>query len=248
MVVAAVLIIRRYCFPVNQATYRYSVLRGMEEQGSAGTEGDQGSHTAGEDSDEVRYDDTYRRELNMNEGFGSSKSKCGVSKACPPGHYVFRIRSGAANTVGPKICFEGKTIMSTVQNNVGGGLDIVVVNGKSGVVENARILNGSPQETLSFLNNIKPGMIVLVASFDNANGMTNEIRNIFSGMGSSKARSIKFRDNWAFAVRTGLESTLHFEKITVTDEQTNLYEGWPETAEVEGCFSSIVGQANLGEV
>ncbi|CAB1438016.1 unnamed protein product [Pleuronectes platessa] len=52
MVAAAVLIIRRYCFPVNQATYRYSVLRGMEDQGSAGTDGDRGPRTAGEDSDE----------------------------------------------------------------------------------------------------------------------------------------------------------------------------------------------------
>ncbi|CAB1438015.1 unnamed protein product [Pleuronectes platessa] len=194
------------------------------------------------------YDDNYHSKLKVNEGLDSVKAKCGVSKPCRPGHFAFRIRSGAANTIGPKICFEGKTIMSTAHNNVGGGLDIVVVNGQTGVVENARILNGSPQETLSFLRDIKPGMIVLVASFDNANGMTDEIRNIFSGMGSSKARSIKFRDNWVFAVRTGLDSTLHFEKITVTDEKNNLYEGWPETAEVEGCFSSIVGQAYLGEV
>ncbi|XP_062258787.1 protein FAM3D [Platichthys flesus] len=197
------------------------------------------------------YDENDHRKLKVNEelsGLDSATAKCGVSKPCRPGHFAFRIRSGAANTIGPKICFEGKTIMSTARNNVGGGLDIVVANGQTGVVENARILNGSPQETVSFLRDIKPGMIVLVASFDNANGMTDEIRNIFSGMGSSKARSIKFRDNWVFAVRTGMESTLHFEKITVTDDKNNLYDGWPETAEVEGCFSSIVGQAYLVDV
>ncbi|RVE73144.1 hypothetical protein OJAV_G00047400 [Oryzias javanicus] len=53
-VAAAVLIIRKYCFPVNETAYRYSVLRGMEEQQSAVTEedGDRGLLTGGEESDE----------------------------------------------------------------------------------------------------------------------------------------------------------------------------------------------------
>lgn len=51
---AAVLIIRKYCFPVNEATYRYSVLRGMEEQGSAVAEadGDRGPSAVEIESDE----------------------------------------------------------------------------------------------------------------------------------------------------------------------------------------------------
>ncbi|XP_047188844.1 uncharacterized protein C3orf67 homolog isoform X3 [Scophthalmus maximus] len=55
MVAAAVLIIRKYCFPVNEATYRYSLLRRMEEQSSAvtGEDGDRGPHAAGEESDEL---------------------------------------------------------------------------------------------------------------------------------------------------------------------------------------------------
>ncbi|KAM9758006.1 protein CFAP20DC [Menidia menidia] len=53
-VAAAVLIIRKYCFPVNEATYRYSVLRQLEDQQSAVTEedGDRGPGTVGEESDE----------------------------------------------------------------------------------------------------------------------------------------------------------------------------------------------------
>ncbi|KAF6726071.1 hypothetical protein FQA47_007529 [Oryzias melastigma] len=53
-VAAAALIIRKYCFPVNETAYRYSLLRGMEEQQSAVTEedGDRGLFTGGEESDE----------------------------------------------------------------------------------------------------------------------------------------------------------------------------------------------------
>eukprot|EP00064_Thunnus_orientalis_P008921 superscaffoldBa00001096_g8944 len=53
-IAAAVLIIRKYCFPVNDVTYRYSLLRRLEDQGSTVTEedGDRGPGTAGEESDE----------------------------------------------------------------------------------------------------------------------------------------------------------------------------------------------------
>ncbi|KAM3877720.1 protein CFAP20DC [Diretmus argenteus] len=48
-VFAAVLIIRKYCFPVNEATYRYSLLRRLEDQGPPATEED---NDRGEESDE----------------------------------------------------------------------------------------------------------------------------------------------------------------------------------------------------
>ncbi|KAA8593394.1 hypothetical protein FQN60_009510 [Etheostoma spectabile] len=53
-IVAALLMIRKYCFPVNETTYRYSQLKRMEDQGSAVTEGEGGreSCTVGEESDE----------------------------------------------------------------------------------------------------------------------------------------------------------------------------------------------------
>lgn len=54
-VLAAVFIIRKYCFPRSEATYRYSVLRRMEAEGPGGTEEEEdrpGPYTLGEDSDE----------------------------------------------------------------------------------------------------------------------------------------------------------------------------------------------------
>ena len=34
--------------------------------------------------------------------------KCGLSAPCPPKHLAFRLVSGAANVIGPKICLEDK--------------------------------------------------------------------------------------------------------------------------------------------
>lgn len=159
---------------------------------------------------------------------------------CPPDHFAFKIQSGAANVVGPKICFDGRNIMSHILNNVGPGLNIVVVNGDSGVVEKFGYLNmitGNSADILAYLKEIKPGMIVLVASFDDtATKMTDEIRHMFAEMGSTLISSVKQRDNWVFAGRTGIKIKSFFEQRAKNDENTNIFDEWPEMVEVGGCF------------
>ncbi|XP_072239132.1 protein FAM3C [Leuresthes tenuis] len=170
----------------------------------------------------------------------TSPPKCSLSTNCPPDHFALHIRSGAANVVGPKICFNGENIMSHVLNNVGPGINIVVVNGENGVVEKFGYLNinaGNPEDILAYLKDIKPTMIVLVASFDDvATKLTDEMREIFVGMGSTLISSVKPRDNWVFAGRAGTKIKSLFEKLAVNDESTNAFEGWPEMVEVGGCF------------
>lgn len=58
--------------------------------------------------------------------------KCGISKACPEKHFAFKMASGAANVVGPKICLEDNVLMSGVKNNVGRGINVALANGKTG--------------------------------------------------------------------------------------------------------------------
>ncbi|XP_078103593.1 protein FAM3C [Sander vitreus] len=166
--------------------------------------------------------------------------KCSLSRVCPPDHFALHISSGAADVVGPKICFDGKIIMSHVLNNVGPGLNIVVLNGENGIIEKCGYLNmkiGNPEDILAYLKAIKPGMIVLVASFDDvATKMTKEMMEVFVGMGSTLIKSVKHRDNWVFAGRAGTENRSLFEKHAVNDEKANIYERWPEMVEVGGCL------------
>ncbi|NWU94843.1 FAM3D protein, partial [Upupa epops] len=58
--------------------------------------------------------------------------KCGIQKSCSQNSFAFRITSGAANVVGPSICFNDVILMSSAKNNVGRGLNIALVNGTSG--------------------------------------------------------------------------------------------------------------------
>ncbi|XP_019910797.1 protein FAM3C isoform X2 [Esox lucius] len=170
----------------------------------------------------------------------TSTLKCDLSKNCPIDHFAFHISSGAADVVGPKICFDGKIVMSGVRNNVGKGLNLVFVNGETGKIEDFNsfdMYSGKSQDILDFLKTIKPGMIVLVASFDDsATQMTDEIRDIFVGLGSSMIKDVKFRDSWVFAGAAGIEEKSTFEKRSANDEKTNVYGKWPEMVDIAGCF------------
>lgn len=40
--------------------------------------------------------------------FSGPVVKCGLTAPCPNNEFAFKITSGAANVVGPQICFDGK--------------------------------------------------------------------------------------------------------------------------------------------
>lgn len=150
------------------------------------------------------------------------RHKCANKRDCPADHFAFRIISGAANVVGPSICFEDRILMSTVKNNIGRGLNIALVNDVT--------------QLETFLQEIKDGTIMLVATYDDAaTKMNNKVRALFSALGSRYANQLGFRDNWVFLGAKGLKGKSPFEEHIKNDQKTNKYEGWPELLEMEGC-------------
>ncbi|KAJ8390523.1 hypothetical protein AAFF_G00103200, partial [Aldrovandia affinis] len=165
--------------------------------------------------------------------------KCGLPQECPVDHFAFHIKSGAANVVGPKICFEDHIIMSSVKNNIGPGLNIALINGETGNTEKFDAFNmysGDVKELLQFMKEVRPGMIVLVASYDDpASKLTDEARDVFVHLGSTMVKSVGFRDSWIFASATGRDKS-HFEGHIKNEKEKNVYDGWPEMLELGGCF------------
>lgn len=97
------------------------------------------------------------------------KYKCGLPQPCPEEHLAFRVVSGAANVIGPKICLEDKMLMSSVKDNVGRGLNIALVNGVSGELIEARAFDmwaGDVNDLLKFIRPLHEGTLVFVASYD----------------------------------------------------------------------------------
>ncbi|XP_004738334.1 protein FAM3D isoform X1 [Mustela putorius furo] len=167
------------------------------------------------------------------------RTKCGLSKPCPDNFFAFKISSGAANVVGPTMCFENRVIMSPVKNNVGRGLNFALVNGTTGVVLTQKcfdMYSGDITLLVKFLKEIPEGTLVLVASYDDpGTKMNDETRKLLTNLGSSYAKKLGFRDSWVFLGARDLRDKSPFEQFLKNNPDTNKYEGWPELLELEGC-------------
>lgn len=169
-----------------------------------------------------------------------TRFKCGLSKACPLGHFAFKMTSGAASVVGPKMCLEDNIIMSGVKNNVGRGINIALIDGKTGAViktDSFDMWAGDVKELISFLKTIEDGTLVMMATFDDpASKLNEEARNLIADLGSSVVSTLGFRDNWIFVGGKGIKTKSPFEQHIKNNAETNKYEGWPEVLEMEGCI------------
>ncbi|XP_052411170.1 protein FAM3C [Carassius gibelio] len=167
-------------------------------------------------------------------------NKCGLSKPCSEGQFAFKITSGAASVVGPKMCFQDNVLMSGVKNNIGRGINIALINGKTGELTKADsfdMWSGDVNQLIQFLKEIDDGSIVMMATFDDpATKLNDEARNLIAELGSSSISILAFRDNWVFVGGKGIKTKSPFEQHIKNNAETNKYDGWPEVLEMEGCI------------
>ncbi|XP_062979500.1 protein FAM3D [Elgaria multicarinata webbii] len=187
---------------------------------------------------------TSMKSISLRSWLGSEapkpQNKCNNKEACPSHSFAFRLISGAANVVGPSMCFENIMFMSSVKNNIGRGLNIALVNGTTGQLlktSSFDMYSGDIKDLLEFLKAISKGSLVLIASYDDpATKMNDEARKLISELGSNYAAKLGFRDNWIFVGGKGLKNKSPFEQYLKNDKETNKYDGWPEVLEMEGCI------------
>ncbi|XP_034381896.1 protein FAM3C [Cyclopterus lumpus] len=193
---------------------------------------------------EINMDFTFRnvlsRSMPLNEVSPKPvRYKCGLSKSCPAGHFAFRMASGAASVVGPRICLEDKLVMSAVKNNVGRGVNIVLVNGRTGEVIKTDFFDlwgGDVAPFIKFLKGIAEGTVVMMASFDDLSTKLNdEAKKLIADLGSSVISNMGFRDNWVFVGGKGIKTKSPFELHIKNSADTNKFDGWPDVLEMEGC-------------
>lgn len=169
-----------------------------------------------------------------------ARHKCGLSKACPNRHFAFKMASGAASVVGPRICLEDRLLMSGVKNNVGRGINIALVNGRTGELNKTDFFDmwaGDVKPFIKFLKEIQDGTVVMMASFDDPSTKLNdEARKLIADLGSSVVNNLGFRDNWIFVGGKGIKTKSPFEQHIKNSADTNKFEGWPEVLEMEGCI------------
>ncbi|XP_054633582.1 protein FAM3C-like [Dunckerocampus dactyliophorus] len=173
-----------------------------------------------------------------------SAGSCVSKTRCPQDHFSFYMQSGAANVVPPKICVQSKLVLGTVLNNAGLGINVVILNGKTGAVvqsDHFNMYSEDDKSLIDFLKNIQQGSAVLMASYDDpSTRLTDEAKKLIGELGSSAVQSLAFRDNWVFVGGKGVV-TSNLEKLLKNDKEKNKYNNWPELIELEGCIPKYLG-------
>jgi len=130
-----------------------------------------------------------------------SRRPCYAHK-CASNEFDFKLISGAANVIGPSICFNDTILMKNSLNNVDRGMNVAVVDGNTGHLDKIGVFDlysKDSEELKAFMNKIDDNKIVLIASYDDAaTRLDDEAKKMLVSLGSKKANGLGFRDNWIF--------------------------------------------------
>ncbi|KAM8751553.1 protein FAM3C-like isoform 1-T1 [Acanthopagrus schlegelii] len=180
---------------------------------------------------------------------------CFMDTHCPDDHFSFYMKSGAENVMGPKICIQNKVVLGMMLNNVGQGLNIVIMNGETGNITKTghfNMYNNEVEPLIKFLKSTEQGSIVLIASWDEPSSHLNdEVKQLIADLGSSAVHSLGFRDNWLFVGGKGVTVMRNFEKHLKNDNKLDDTNKWPEQLELKGCiprymnWSSVSASRNI---
>lgn len=166
------------------------------------------------------------------------KKQCDYQKEIP-----FQVVSGAANIIGPSICVNGKWLMSNSIGNVNRGMNVAVVDGRSGDNPKVQVfdLYGQDGGTFKkFISELAETDIVFMATFDDATQrFDKEARDAVVALGSRSVTKLSFRDNWIFVGGKKLQSPPGFEEHVASDKEKNKFGNWPGTITMEGCIPKL---------
>ncbi|MGH0128623.1 UNVERIFIED_CONTAM: hypothetical protein FKN15_058452 [Acipenser sinensis] len=110
-----------------------------------------------------------------------------------------------------------RKLMSGVKNNVGRGLNLALVNGRTGELMDTKFYDmwgGDVKPLIEFLKTIQDGTVVLIATFDDgATKLNDEARKLLGELGSTSIATLGFRDNWIFVGGKGIKTKSPFEQV-----------------------------------
>ncbi|XP_074714479.1 protein FAM3B isoform X1 [Strix uralensis] len=171
------------------------------------------------------------------------RQKCDHWSPCSPGNYAYRILSGGGKQKLAKICFEDELLISNEKGNVGSGINIAIVNYKTGRVTSAKFFDmwegDHSGEMMTFIKNAPKGSLLLMATQDDGSTrLKNDAKKLIEELGSKEIWNMKFRSSWAFIAAKGfrLPDNIQKEKINHSDKKKNRYGDWPAEIQIEGCI------------
>ncbi|XP_048722085.1 protein FAM3B isoform X3 [Caretta caretta] len=175
------------------------------------------------------------------------RQKCDHWSPCSPGSYAYRVLSGGGKEKLAKICFEDELLISEQKGNVGRGINIAIVNYKTGKVISTEFFDmwegdfSGPMTT--FIKNAPQGSLLLMVTHDDGSSRLKDgAKKAIAELGSKEIWNLKFRSSWAFIAAKGfnLPDNIQKEKINHSENIKNRYNGWPAEIQIEGFLFLLV--------
>ncbi|XP_026529775.1 protein FAM3B [Notechis scutatus] len=171
------------------------------------------------------------------------RQKCDHWSPCLPGTYAYRMLSGGGKERFPKICFEDKLIVSEQEGNAGRGINIAIVDYKTGKVAATNYFDTWAGEfsrpMIDFINKApQKSLIFMVTHDEGSTKLKEDSKKVIAELGSKEIWNLKFRSGWVFLAAKGFKLPEHIqkEKIIHSDNRKNRYNGWPAEIQIEGCI------------
>jgi len=166
----------------------------------------------------------------------TNRKPCSMYK-CGENEFDFKVISGAANVIGPSICFNNTILMKNSLNNINRGMNVAQVDGQTGKLQRHAsfdLYSKDSSELKEFLKDMSNTQIVLIASYDDsASRLDEHAREMLRELGSKHSKELAFRDNWIFV--GGQTLAKPYEGIMKNKKETNKYGDWPAAITIEGC-------------
>lgn len=167
---------------------------------------------------------------------GDDLGNCGMPEPCASDAFSLRLYSGSENKEGPRICVNGRYVMSTDLNNGGRGLNMVIIDPeKKEALEAFRydtyeVVDDSAS-LVAQLKSLTPNqMIVIVAHDDASTSISEDARKALASFGSAYISALAFRDVWAFVGRPNLKGFTLYEDIELGGHDV-----WPVPVDKKWC-------------
>uniref|UniRef100_A0A0R3S2A4 ILEI domain-containing protein n=1 Tax=Elaeophora elaphi TaxID=1147741 RepID=A0A0R3S2A4_9BILA len=155
----------------------------------------------------------------MNVKLGKELPNCGHSENCPEDEIPMLFYSGKDKDDSPRLCVNGRLIIDRDLNSAGRGLNLVVIDSKTHQVMRTGHYDTYLEDSSAlvlFLEQLSPGEIVAVISFDEAsNSLSDMAKHIFYELGSSLIYRLKFRASWYFIGQKGIDGYTPFEDMNL---------------------------------
>lgn len=169
-------------------------------------------------------------------------TNCGMREECKSDEFPVHVYTGVDANDEPKICVDGRYVISKGINDAGRGINIVVVGNGKEIIKTAHFDTYAEDSTNLeiFLESLYENTIIIAVTFDEASAkLATLARNLFFDLGSGLIQNLRFRDAWFFVGRKGIQGFSPIEEISYAGSEN----AFPKVIDKKFCVSqALAGQ------